>query len=210
MLGSRSRTVKPEPNRRARGPSRNRPMPANPAAPVAATSRSRSIVMPPMASTGTVDRSDDRRQPVEAQQRVLRRLRRGREHGARDQIVHVRAPPAPASAAPWTDRPMRKPGRRERPRGAGRHRVAPQVHARRAAGQRDVEPVVHDDARAGAAGDGDRVLDEPRERPRVEIALADLDRDRRRRRPRARSAATSRSRTASNPSSPGPRAAGDR
>ncbi len=67
----------------------NRPIAATPAAPAPATSSQTASVMPPIASTGTPGRGNDRAQPVETEERLRRRLRSCREDGAGDQIVRA-------------------------------------------------------------------------------------------------------------------------
>ena len=81
------------------------------------------------------------------------RLRRGREHGAEDQVVE---PPSAAARAASSRRVHRAAD--EEAGGATiaaharrRHRIAAQVHAVRAGGQRDVDAIVDEDARACAA-----------------------------------------------------------
>ena len=85
-------------------------------------------------------------------------------------------PPRPPGAPPppsCTDRPTTNPGGASPARARGRHRIAAQVHAVRAGGQRHVEPIVDDDA-----GRLPRVRAPPGARasaarsPALEVALA--------------------------------------
>jgi hypothetical protein len=60
-------------------------------------------------------------------------------------------------------------------RAARRHRVAPEVHAVRTGGQRDVEPIVDEHTCACPACGVETTRDETGECASIEIALADLN-----------------------------------
>ena len=181
----------------------NMPTAAKPAAPASRTS----------ACVGLVDPADrdDRQRRARATPAGARRARqpdarpasRPTETPCRSQIVAAAVGDGRVDLRQRVHRASdEKPGgrsdRREGGNARGRRRVAAQMHAGRAGGDRDVGAIVHDHARAGAAVARDHPAHQRGQRARrADRARAPGSRPRRRapRAPRARRARRSTSRT---------------
>jgi len=151
---------------------RNRPIAATPAAPASGHRPDRSSDTPPIARTGNRNRPGN--------------------HGESFHAEHLRKPgfdedgnTVPQSGSRSRGRVTahrpRGPtvrsgsGRRHRPRTRRRNRIAAQVHAVRAAGERDIQPLVDDHPRLRSAGEAHELDDERRQRRSLEIGFSHLN-----------------------------------
>ena len=108
--------------------------------------------------------------------RRLTGLGRSLEHSAEDQIVEPAGARGGHGAAHAVHRASEeKTVRRDGPHTHRRNGILAEMYAVRAGCERDIQTIVHDHARMGAADGVERAVHQVAERPRVELRLSNLD-----------------------------------
>ena len=126
----------------------NREMPAIPAAPAARQRGAFSVVTPPSASTGMRTACGGFAQAIQSERRAVCGFRRREEHRPEDREIRAfafRAAHVIHRVARYADQ---ETGRHDLPPNSRRDRIRRQMHALRAARQRDILARIHQDGRA--------------------------------------------------------------